>query len=781
MAKPNLKSAVVARGEGRGVATLDDKGKAPKERLKDASALHSIYVRALRDDDKSARNRAILKNHADGAPPVSDASLAASGLSWQYNLNFLSSDSKLQAAITAYSDLLDSTNGLVEPDFYPDKIAPEDVQDNADVISEEHSRLVREGSNFYYVWERLGGEFVNFGTGFGYYPDTDTPWWDAAGWNEFVMPRRTKVGEENIPILMWQHSYRVHELYAFIRDPEHSNWNVEEVQRAIVCACETPTKDKPWQSFWGEIEISLKNNDLSFGISHAEEVHALHGLVREFDGSVSFYIGLINGSNEEHLYKDVGRYEKMSQAVVTFTLGVGNGTYHSIRGLLWKLYPFGTTLDRINNKLLTQTDLAMSLCLQATDSESLDDMTITIAGPVAYLPPKDKAEVVVRTLPDVGTQGLPIIDHLNNSMSAATGQFESSRGNTSANSDNRHNLSKFQYQAEQEHAGALTNNSVNRFYRSLDRLMAEQFRRIQKIGPKSKRFPEVEEFYERCAERGVPAEVIQKGVRTVRAVRAIGNGSPAVRAVAMDKLLSISGNFDESGRNLLARDVTTLYADRAAADRYCPRQTRVAPDAEIANLENAALRSGPMNIVSGQNHSVHASVHVPEFQKAIEQLVATREQDPSADFTELKPVLQYAFNLHGHSAQHVEAMAADPLRVKDAKAYRAALETGGNLLAGMAREVAAQERHQVGQDGQPSGEQLDNQKKYNDINAGQHQLEFAAQRSEQTLRHAEEDHQLELGLASARIADVAQKMRLRDIETASALREQKAKSAASGA
>lgn len=773
--KTNRKAVAPASDRVGQLQTLDAKsGKPPRERLKDASALHSIYTTALLADQKSAFNRVLLQQDADGAPPVDQAKLDASGIQ-QFNLNYLSGDTKLQAALVAYSDLLEGTTELVTPEFHPKEIAPEEMQDAADVIGEEHSRLVRENSDFYSTWERLGSEFTKFGVGFAYFSDEKTPWWDAAGWNEFVMPRRTKVGDEKIPVLMWEHAYRVHELYKYISDPEHTNWNVEEVQRAIVMACRTPTKDRPWQTFWPELAEMLKNNDIGFAFGNVEEVRALHSLVREFDGSVSFYIGLINGSNEKHLYKDVSRYERMTQAVVSFTLGVGNGTYHSIRGLLWKMHPFNQSINRLNNKLLTQTELAMSVFLQATDAESLDDMSITLAGPVAYFPPADKATIVTHTIPDVGTQGMPVIEHLNQSLANATGQFESSHGSTQP--DARHNISKFQYASEQEHAGVLTNNSVNRFYRSLDRLMAEQFRRIQKIGPKSKDYPEVADFYERCDERGVPAEVIQKAVRIVKCRRAIGNGSPAMRALAMDRLGAQAGNFDATGRNLLSRDTVAVSAGRQAADRYCPRQKRIAPDAQVAILENALLRSGEVPVLPDQQHGIHASVHVPEFQKAIEQLVAVREQNPEASFEPLKPVLQYAFNLHNHSAQHVEQMVADPLLVKDAKAYKAALEQGGNLAASFARQLAAQERHQIQSGGLQNADganaetqQLDKQQQYNAVNASTHQLEFAAQRNEQELRHKEELHQLEIQLASSKVAAVAQQMRLRDVETAANLR-----------
>ena len=773
-----------------------DIGKAPKERMRNAQALSSLYQTLLQADNKRAFNRTLLENVADGAAPQDEAMLEANGLSWVYNLNFLEGDTQLQGALTAYSDLIESENELIIPEFDPAKIAPEEVNDAADVIAEEHSKLIREGSNFYFEWERLGSEFTKFGVGFSYFPDEEAWEWNAAGWREFLMPNRTKASEDKIPVIMWQHDYRVHELYKCITDTDHTNWDVEEVKKAIVFAARSPTRDRPWMTFWPEIEMLLKNQDLAFSYGQAEEVKALHALVREFDGSVSFYVSLINSNNTRFLYKDVGRYKKMTEAVITYTLGVGNGTYHSIRGLLWKMYPFIQASNRIQNKLLTQTDLAMSLHLQAVDAESLDDMAITLNGPVAYLPPSDKAVVVDRKIPDVGTQGLPVIEHVNSRLSNATGQFQSSHGSVGTTTDNRHNVSKFQYQAEEEKAGSLTNNSVNRFYRSLDRTVSEQFRRIQKISPSDSRFPEVGEFYQRCKERGVTADVVKKAVRKVTARRAIGNGSPQMRALALDELAQTIGFLDETGRNLAVRDRISVRFGRLAADRYLPKQKRMAPDVQVAVLENTILKTDNVPVLPDQNHAVHAGVHVPVFQKAVEQLVAAREQNPEQDFAPLQPILQYAFNLHAHSADHVQAMAADPSRAKDAKAYAAALEQGGNLLAGFARELQAQERHQVGapagQPGAPaqaapgaaptaSAPAGDQQAQYDQINASDPRLALQAQRQQEELVQKRELHQKELELASAKVSEVAQRMRMRDIETAAKIKGQFAASQSEGA
>jgi hypothetical protein len=756
-------------GVAADLATIDEQGKAPRNRIKDAVAGHRVFIKMKEADRNSAFNRAILTEMWDGAPPQKDSALQQAGLGWIYNLNFLGADSKMAAAVAAYDDLIESNEHLIAPKVRPNILNADDLQELIDVVCEEHATMVREHSDFYNNWCFLAQQFVAHGVGFAYFPDAETPWWEPAGWDQVLIPRKTQIKDKNILVFSTTHEYRVTELYQKIEDKAHNpGWDETETRRAIVLASKGKRYAKRWYDHWPEVEMELKNNDIGFGVGDAECVQAVHYWIQEFDGSYSFRVGLEDGTNQNWLYSDVSRYKHANQAFISFLLSVGNRTFHSVRGALFKMFPIEQAKNRFENKMLTNTDISMTLLLQSENGDAEEDLDITLGPAVGKLPPG--AKVVERRLPNVGTEGLPIVQYLDQKSEQATNQFQT--GPVSAYADKKgHAQTKYAEQRDDSIKGSLAQNSVARFYRSADLMFSEQWRRVMEIGPDGCptstkkdedgeipcRYPEVRDFFRRCDERGVTFQMIKKVIRTVSAQRAIGNGSPQMRMLALDELQQMAGSLDETGRDNATRDRIAMRFGRVMADRYKPKVKRIAPDASLAQVENAALKSDAFGALPDQNHFVHAGIHVPKFQQIVEQLVSYRENDPEADFSPMEPILQWASNVHDHAAEHVQALAYDPLRVEDMKSFRAALEQGGNLLAGFARELQAQERHQQDM----MGVKADglNQKYQDAVSASDPKLTLEIQRQQEELQQKREEHALKMQLASYKVAQVAQKIR----------------------
>jgi hypothetical protein len=766
---------------GRDLVTVDPAtGLAPRTRLKTAKKAHDLFLTLLEADRKSAFNRTVLQEMWDGAPPQKDSVLQQMGMGWVYNLNWLGADKRMTAAVAAYDDLLDSSEHLISPEFVPGKLSPDDQADVSDIVADEHATLLRERTEFYSHWNRLASEFCGHGVGFGYYIDAENPWWEPAGWNQVVIPRKTKVRDDYILVFCTRHEYKVNDLYnkCFGVDKQfRKGWNEVEVKKAIIGAARGQRFIRRWYDHWPEVEAELKNNDIGFGLGDSECVQAVHVCQQEFDGSFSFYVILENGTMGDWLYQDQNRYKSASECFVSFVLNTGNGTFHSIRGALWKMFPKEQALNRFKNKMMTNTDIAMTLLVQGEEGDSYDDMQITLGPAIGYLPPG--AKVVERELPEVGTQGMPVIRHLELEAEDSVAQFQASSPAPYQVDQKGNPPTKYQLQMNQASEGSLTTNAVNRFYRSVDVLFNEQFTRFKKIGktgaplPSGKcKYPEVKEFFERIQERldalglGLQAEKVLTWIRRVRAARAIGNGSPQMRLLALNELQEMAGELDETGRSLAARDRIAARFGRSFADRYKPRVKRIAPDYALAQVENAALKNDSFSALPDQNHAVHVSVHVPKFQQIVQQIVAYREQDPSADFTPMEPNLDWALNLHDHASQHVQGMASDPTRVQDMKSYKAALEQGGNLLAGFARELQQQERHHTEQ----TGMQIDSKQSQMDaISESDPRLKLEMQKQIEELQQKRETHAVSMQLASAKVAQVAQQMRLNQVKTDAAI------------
>ena len=127
---------------------------------------------------------------------------------------------------------------------------------------------------------------------------------------------------------------------------------------------------------------------------------------------------------------------------------------------------------------------------------------------------------------------------------------------------------QMQVVADMDVSTRLSGASLNLFYASWTRLLREIVRRVV---VNKKRDSMVQDFYNRCAARGVSEEFIKSlDVARTKAVRSIGNGSYANRLVALRELQAISGSFDEVGRKNLTRDIVATRVGHDLADGLYP-------------------------------------------------------------------------------------------------------------------------------------------------------------------------------------------------------------------
>jgi len=156
-----------------GLQPFPEKGK-PQPRVKDLKSLHSVYTRFLQDDEKSAYNRSLVRDAADGAPPYEDDSIEQEG---RFNLNFHDLYGLLEERNATYTDLIDSTSDLLRV-YFPesmDDAGASDREEKAAIIGEEFTQLVRhDWSEFYSNWDYLVNELIQHGLSMAYFPDETT-------------------------------------------------------------------------------------------------------------------------------------------------------------------------------------------------------------------------------------------------------------------------------------------------------------------------------------------------------------------------------------------------------------------------------------------------------------------------------------------------------------------------------------------------------------------------------------------------------------------------------
>lgn len=635
-------------------------GEAPCSRVGDVDAARSIYLALKKADEGSSRNRALIDGMFNGAPPFNANDLKEMGQGDRTNLDFGEAAALKEQALAGYYDLTNSVDKIAR--VRTSYGTPEQAAEWSEAISEEFHHTLKEWSEFEFNHQRLSDMFVSHGVAVSYFEDEIDWRYRVTGFNEFRIPRGTRASEGEIEVATVDREYRADELYAFIREPqvaEELGWDVTTVREALkrACASDTTTSLGDWE----RLEVELKNNDIMWGTAKSKVVKVVHMWVKEFCGCVTHLIFLQEplptgpgATKESFLYRKQDRFESPTQCWVTFCYGVGNGTYHGIRGLGFKIYPHIQVLNRLRCGMVDGALLSSSLIVQPSDSSTraLDDLTLTYYGPYALFPPGLK--IVEKAVPNLQQNIIPVISDMAAQMQNNSGAYQ-----TRAVGGDNTARTAYEVRAQLQKESILSSASINLFYHPWKRLLNETYRRLARRGYSANEpgGREAVEFRKRCLKRGVPEEAIYR-VRSVEPVRAIGYGSPQMRMAAVDETMQIFGSLDEMGRINLLRDRIAARFGQEVVDRYLPSpNTALRPpiDAKIAILENATMVEGNSIPVSpGENHFLHAQAHL-QAADGLDAATVEGRNNPQEALLAMQMILP-------HLAQHLAALGNDLVR-----------------------------------------------------------------------------------------------------------------------
>lgn len=742
--------------------TLSDTGKTPETRIKDSKSARDIYKKLRQADEVSARNRAEIDALFAGEPPYDDAELRATGQGARANVNFGEAEGLLENAMAGYVDLLSSVETLINfKSRY--KGDPNNLVEYEQTVAEEFTTMLRAWADYTPNWLRNSTTFLSHGVGICYF-ENDLDWrWRVGGLSDFLVPRRTLAGEGNIEVACCTRAMQAHQLYRFIADEERAaevGWDVAAVKNAIINAVSHSTSTYSATS-WETVVRDLKNNDLYIGVATASEIKVVHVWNVEFDGKVTHSIILEDEPSKEKdkfLYRKVGKFSSMVQAFVIFTYGVGvNGYLHSIRGLGAKIFSEVQVSNRLRNQMVDGAMLSSSVMLQPQNEEALQNLQLTYFGAYSIMTPG--IEVVERTIPNVSTSVLPVLNDMASLINGRTGGYAASTPSSTAKE-----RTKYEVRSEQSDRARLSSSNLGLFYDPLDRLFREVVRRVcrKDYHPADPGGQEVAQFRRRCFERGVPLEVLyQVDLPRVTAARAIGAGSEEVRQLTFDEFSQIAPAFDEAGRQNFIRDRVAARIGYHNADRYVPKPTseaRPLMDQKFAGLENASLlNSEPLPIYPNDNHRLHSQVHIAALSQGIQGI-----ESGEADIMQVVPGL---VTLLEHATAHVEAMGNDTMLAEEAAQNRKILSQINGTLVNAQRHVDKVRRQQEAQSGQqPQPGQPDPQE--------QQMRDFDVKLQSRLAEHAAKLQMLkEMGNLKLQLhlQEGQQKLALKDAETAQKL------------
>ena len=724
---------------------ISESGKAPRTRIKDAKSAHAIYTSIRNADDASSIDRQKIQSMLDGEPPYSPQQLKSLGQGYRANLNFGESAAALETALSAYSDLVNSVDRLASVKTSEGDPAQRVEWEN--IIAEEFHRTITDWDEFFYKQQMLSHQFVSQGVGVAYFEDNRSWKWSVCGLKDFKVPRGTPACDTKVEVATIERHYLVGELYQFIENPKIATelgWNVEETRRAILLSTDNGTSSNSRD--WERLQEELKNNDLMYSHARSKVVRCIHYFVKEFDGTISHYIATRAGDSDDFLFKKPSRFKHANEAFVLFSYGIGtNGLLHSVRGLGYKLFPFIQLSNRMRNAIVDGAMLSSALMIQPATGEDVSNLSLMYNGPLSILPPG--INVVDKTMPNLAGNVLPIVRDLEVVRQNNTGTYNPKQ--VMPDGDAR---TATEVQAQLAQQSLLSAQAMNLYYIPFQKLLAEQFRRLATVKYRSDEpgGEEAIDFRKRIEARGVPWKAVEKVYR-VQAVRAIGAGSPGARMLAFNEFMAIMPRFDEVGQRNLIRDRVAARVGYDQVDRYIPKGEieRIPIDAKIAELENDAMQGGRgVSVNPGENHAVHAKVHLEDANRFL-QALQQNQVDP-------KLAMSYLQVQYPHSTAHVEQLASDPSRSQEVGMAREILNQVREAVENIGKQLAAQAKREAQARASQQGGQVDPK------------TQLAIQKAQIDSQIKLQQSQLDQRLKAA---DVQQKMAIRDAEAAQKIRQ----------
>lgn len=674
----------------------------PKSRIGTPAECCGYVARLIQQDGIRSLHRTKVKGMIDGNAPWSKSEMVSKGQGNNTNLNFRQGEAIVNQYKTPYYDL------LVEVPLVADiKTSVGTATERGDwsqIISEEFHRLVATWRRWDYVCQFHQFQMLVFGIGPVYFHDAVDWRPDAAKYADTLVEDGSPSEVSDLEGLLILKDYAPTKLYRYIHDPEAATargWDVGEVEQAIIQSKFPGTQPHDVRSMeW--YQQKFKNADMFNGEGAA--VRTGHVLVNEFGdtGRVSHHIVRSDQSCTKFMFKDDDAFPSMEDVICPFFYDIGDGTWHSIRGLGYAIYPYVEVFNRLRCKEVDGAMTAASVMLKSTDSTSMQKAQLLKIQNLGILPPGlDVAST------NIG-QGIEATVSVRRDMEAGLnnniGLLQKAPGSA--------NPRKGQKQAilEMQQSAQLGKGNINRYYTSLDWLLSKMYGRAAKATASQPGGKEAVEFQRRCMARGVPKEAIRE-IDTVKAYRSVGAGSAVNALMATEAVMEHADRYpdagkDEAVRMWLSRLLGTDAMIRIMGDVKKSDQSQ---DDWAAAMENDALRlGGKGRLAEGQSAVLHLNSHLGDCEQHTQEVEQDAHQNGGMDIDALQKLYVHLEAAGPHCMEHLNTIKTDQSRQSDYKSLYKRFEAISRLQDKVKQQLGEMQKKMQAEQPQGGGGEIPN-------------------------------------------------------------------------
>lgn len=665
IASPLPMSAEVTQlpGDPIPLRNMASDGEVPKERLPDAQDARALIALLMESNRGRARINAKVKGMLDGNRPYDPAKLRNAAQQFRVNVNWLEGRAKTSAAKVPYYDLFSASTNYVDCSTSYGTL--DQQAEHSRIITDEVNATLKDWDEFDFNMQLMINDFVDYGKAF-LMPNGKDDWmFSCIPQSKVLFPDGASSFPNKWDVVIVRHVFKVTDLYDYIRDEntaKEAGWNIEAVRDAIFNAYAQQVGSGANLYDYNFIQQQIKDHDILQGIRCAT-VQAAHVFVKEFDGKVTHLITTEtdvarNNNNNDYgklfMYKFVGKFPSMIEALVSFVFETLDGSINGTQGMGHLIYSPMETKNRLICSMADLAFLRSSIVLQAQSGQATQKVALTQVGPYTVLPP----EFAVQQSTIMGDMNSPVEANgvLNSIIDNNTGTYRNEGpkpGNPKTFGE-----AKLDFM----NSASLSNSAVNRFYLSCDRLYNVIIPRMlhPAAAGKGDGYKMAKDCVQRILDRGVPKECFDKKALTIKAARVNGNGSMIMRQQSLFAMMPIVPMLPESGKEQWLRDAVAAATSQHQSERYVPSAevSRSPTDqTELALIENGIIKIGaPVTVTSTQNDVVHSHVHL----NAASQAAASLPQGANP-----VDVLAFLQGIGAHVTVHLKRLSGDPSRKQE--------------------------------------------------------------------------------------------------------------------
>jgi hypothetical protein len=673
-------------------------GKQTETRVKDAESARSLLRSLIYEDQARSQRRTLVRGLVDGNPPYDNAKQRNAGLAWQANLNLMEGKALMDSSGIPYYSLFTGAEPFVEAstEFEPDN--PDNGWWCGQIAMAFH-RMLKRWPQFDWHMQQATYWMRMHGIGPCLHEEDDNWRFRAVESGVALVPKNTpSCIDHRVPYVMVRVKYRAHELYGFIRDEEaakEQGWDVEAVKVALQNSYHGGDDGMYGATNWEDIQRALKNDDLTTAFTRCDEISVAHLYANEYSGKVSHFILTENPLRQDNfdpsdwgkrfLYKHAGRYDKLEEVLTVFFQDIGDGTWHSVRGLADLAFKHLEVLNRLDCRMIDGAFIDSGIVLQPEGQRDMDKIQSIQWGPFTVLPAGLKMQNARVSGQLEGT--MAVSRAVRNGLANNVGMFNQ---RSVAREDGRGEaVTATQIRAQVTKEAHLNQGQMAIAYLTCDSLYNQMFRRAKN---RSTMDEEALRFQMDVQLDGVPPEALD--MARVRANRAAGFGSPQMAFQVLNELMPIVPMLPEDGKKTYV-DMFIQATVGAEKVRILNPEHHVASDDDwAAAQENLMFDSGRTPVLaSGQNDVVHLRIHLADAGRKlgpVQQAMTMGE----AGIEQLQGALMYIGALTAHLEEHLARLEKDPASKQLAPEFNEALKQLSQMASDMEAAIEDIQREQ---------------------------------------------------------------------------------------